>query len=121
MDTLIESLRALPEPTLMRDLTADILLRVEAIERPPSTVSTVPEPSMWAIVFGPALAAAAITISVTSGDLPLFHVLPLSVGGLGVPTSGAAALSLLVGLALYVWSLFGTVGQRRMPYSSTST
>jgi hypothetical protein len=112
MNTLTTSLRALPNPALPRDLTAHVLARVEAIEQRPEPVSIDSGRSMWAIPVGSAVASAAVAVSVMSGDLPLFHAAPLSVGGIGVPSTVSAALSLLTGLALYALGLFAPLRHR---------
>jgi hypothetical protein len=119
MNTLATTLKRLPNPALPRDLTADVLARIEGLEQPqPALASTAAPQSMWAFAAASVFAAAAIAVSVAYGNLPLFHVAPLS--GLGMPSSGVGGLSLLVGLALYALGLFVTVGERRVPYSSTS-
>jgi anti-sigma factor RsiW len=111
MNTLTDRLRALPNPTLPRDFTASVLARVEAIERPrPSPVSR-PTRSIWAIALGSGLAAASIATSAMSGDA-LLRVAPLSVGGLGMASSGLGASWLLGGLALYAAGLFSPIRHR---------
>ena len=113
MNTLTSSLKALPHPALPRDLTSDILARIDATERPrPVPVSTSSR-SPWAVALGSALAAIAVVMSAASGDASLLRVTPLSIGGLGLPSSGVGAFSLLVGLALYAAGLFAPIRRRR--------
>lgn len=110
MDTLTRSLKALPSPALQRDLTAGVLARVETIAKPrPTPVSSIRSQAPWAIALGSALAAAAIAVSTWSGDASLLRVTPFGIGGLGLPSSGVGAVTLLVGLAVYAAGLFAPI------------
>jgi hypothetical protein len=55
------------------------------------------------------MAAMAVAMSAASGDVSLLRVTPLSIGGLGLPSSGVGALSLLAGLGLYAAGLFAPI------------
>ena|SRR5688572_10830204 len=109
MNALSSSLRALPNPMLPRDLTVDVLARVEAAGRPrPVPVST-PSRSPWAVALGSALAATAVAMSVATGDASLLRVTPPSIGSLGLPSSGLGAVTLLAGLTLYAAGLLAPI------------
>ena len=114
--TLHDRLRALPAPALPRDLTSDVLTRVEQLERRRSTPATEahgmrrwgPLRAEWATAALLALAAAALGVSITTGHLPLISMS----GGFRLSTllTGPSDLLLLVtGLVLYALGLFSSL------------
>ena len=113
---LNDRLRALPAPALPRDLTSDVLSRVEQLERRRSAPATQahgtrrlgPSRAAWAPAVLLALAAAALGVSITTGQLPLISLS----GGfrLGSLLTGRSDLPLFVtGLALYALGLFSSL------------
>jgi hypothetical protein len=114
--TLHDRLRALPAPALPRDLTSDVLTRVEQLERRRSAPATEahgtrlfgPSRVEWATAVLLALAAAALGVSIMTGQLPL-----ISISGafrLGNLLTGPSDLPLFVtGLALYALGLFSSL------------
>ena len=114
--TLDDRLRALPAPALPRDLTSDVLTRVEQLERRRLTPATEAQGMRrwralradWATAVLSALAAAALGVSITTGQLPLMSMS----GGFRLSTllTGPSDLLLLVtGLALYALGLFSSL------------
>jgi len=114
--TLHDRLRALPAPTLPRDLTSDVLNRVEQLERRRSAPATEAQGmrrwgrlrAEWATAVLLALAAAALGVSITTGQLPLMSLS----GGfrLSKVLAGPSGLPLFVpGLALYALGLFSSL------------
>jgi len=114
--TLHDRLRALPAPALPRDLTADVLSRVEQLERRRSTPATQshgmrlwgPSRAAWTTAVLLALAAAALGVSIATGQLPLMSM--SGVFRLGNLLTGPSNLPLFVtGLALYALGLFSSL------------
>ena len=114
--TLHDRLRALPAPALPRDLTSDVLTRVEQLERRRSTPATGahgmrrwgPLRAEWATAVLLALAAAALGVSIATGQLPLMSM--SGVFRLGNLLTGPSDLPLFVtGLALYALGLFSSL------------
>jgi len=114
--TLDDRIRALPAPALPRDLTSDVLTRVEQLERRRLTPATEAQGMRrwralradWATAVLSALAAAALGVSITTGQLPLMSMS----GGFRLSTllTGPSDLLLLVtGLALYALGLFSSL------------
>jgi hypothetical protein len=114
--TLNDRLRALPAPALPRDLTSAVLTRVEQFERRRSAPATEahgtrllgPSRADWATAVLSALAAAALGVSITTGQLPLISML----GGFRLSNlrTGPSDLPLFVtGLALYALGLFSSL------------
>jgi len=114
--TLDDRLRALPAPALPRDLTSDVLTRVEQLERRRLTPATEaqgmrragPSRAEWATAVLLALAAAALGVSIATGQLPLMSM--SGVFRLGNLLTGPSDLPLFVtGLALYALGLFSSL------------
>ena len=114
--TLHDRLRALPAPALPRDLTSDVLTRVEQLERRRSTPAPEalwtrrvgPSRAEWATAVLLALAAAALGVSIATGQLPLMSM--SGVFRLGNLLTGPSNLPLFVtGLALYALGLFSSL------------
>ena len=113
--TLHDRLRALPAPALPRDLTSDVLTRVEQLERRRLTPATEagmrragPSRAEWATAVLLALAAAALGVSIATGQLPLMSM--SGVFRLGNLLTGPSDLPLFVtGLALYALGLFSSL------------
>ena len=114
--TLHDRLRALPAPALPRDLTSDVLDRVEQLERRRLTPATEAQGMRrgwalradWATAVLSALAAAALGVSITTGQLPLMSM--SGVFRLGNLLTGPSDLPLFVtGLALYALGLFSSL------------
>ena len=111
-DAVTSSLRMIPNPAPSRDLTADVLARVAAVEQarravPATAAGTarVTSRALWVPASATVLAAAAVAASVASGDASLFRVAPFSGGGLDMPMTAAGMLQLVTGLALYALGL----------------
>ena len=114
--TMNDRLRALPAPTLPRDLTSDVLNRVEQLERRRSAPATQshgmrlwgPSRAAWTTAVLLALAAAALGVSIATGQLPLMSM--SGVFRLGNLLTGPSDLPLFVtGLALYALGLFSSL------------
>ena len=114
--TLDDRLRALPAPALPRDLTSDVLTRVEQLERLRSAPATQshgmrlwgPSRAAWTTAVLLALAAAALGVSIATGQLPLMSM--SGVFRLGNLLTGPSDLPLFVtGLALYALGLFSSL------------
>ena len=113
--TLNDRLRALPVPALPRDLTSDVLNRVEQLERRRSTPATEAHgrrlwgPSRaWVTAVLSVLAAAALGVSITTGQLPLISMS----GGFclgNLLTGPSDRLLFVTGLALYALGLFSSL------------
>ena len=114
--TLHDRLRSLPAPALPRDLTSDVLSRVEQLERRRSAPAPEaqgmrragPSRAEWATAVLLALAAAALGVSIATGQLPLMSM--SGVFRLGNLLTGPSDLPLFVtGLALYALGLFSSL------------
>lgn len=111
-DAVTSRLRMIPNPAPARDLAADVLARVAAVEQARRAVparATVSAPgksrALWVPASATALAAAAVATSIASGDASLLRVAPFSGGGLDMPPTAAGMLQLVTGLALYAFGL----------------
>ena len=114
--TLDDRLRALPAPALPRDLTSDVLSRVEQLERRRSAPATEAQGmrrwgrlrAEWATAVLLALAAAALGASIATGQLPLISMS----GGFrlgNLPTRVSDLPLFVTGLALYALGLFSSL------------
>jgi len=114
--TLDDRLRALPAPALPRDLTSDVLNRVEQLERRRSAPAPEaqgmrrvgPSRAEWATAVLLALAAAALGASIATGQLPLISMS----GGFrlgNLPTRVSDLPLFVTGLALYALGLFSSL------------
>jgi len=114
--TLDDRLRALPTPALARDLTADVLNRIEQLERRrPAPAPEAPGRRLWgasraewATAVLAIMAAVALGVSITTGQLPLMSM--SGVFRLGNLLTGPSDRLLFVtGLALYALGLFSSL------------
>jgi hypothetical protein len=114
--TLNDRLRALPAPALPRDLTSDVLNRVEQLERRRSAPATQAHGmrlwggsrAEWATAVLLALAAAALGVSATTGQLPLISMSGMFRLG-NLLTWPSDLLLFVTGLALYALGLFSSL------------
>jgi hypothetical protein len=127
VDAVTSSLRVLPDPILSRDLTADVLARVAAVEQargamPAPAMVTAPATSraVWVSGSATALAAAAAAALIASGDAPLFRMAPFSGGGLHMPSTGSGMAQLVTALALYAYGLLAPLRSSRRLRSTSA-
>ena len=107
-------LKALPHPDLPRDLTLDVLARVEAIEQSAAAeVSVTPARTMWLAPLATVLAAAMVTALLGFADSLPFRLVPFSGGSLRTSLMWRGTLQLLAGLALYVVGLLAPLRSGR--------
>jgi hypothetical protein len=111
-DAVTTRLQMIPTPVPARDLTGDILARAAAVDETrremPATAAgaaRVTSRALWVPASATALAAAAVGAALAAGDASLFRVAPFTGGGVHIPSTGAAILQLVTGLALYAFGL----------------
>ena len=117
-EAVTSHLRTIPNPTLPRDLTKDVLARAATVdqarrEAPVAATAAVAAASraLWVPASVTALTAAVVVSFIASADMPLLRVMPFS--GLKMPSTGGGMFQLLAGLALYAFGLLVPVRRGR--------